>query len=93
MQQGKIESFIEQLFNVGTGFILAFYTWDWLLKPLINQGVIEIENTFIITTIFTIISLLRGFFWRRAFDKKIPRRIVEWAKTHRITQWLLSYVK
>lgn len=67
MQQTKLESLIEQIINVGSGFFIALLTWILIVKPVWNIDVNMFDN-FLITILFTFISVIRGFFWRRFFN-------------------------
>jgi len=72
MNQTKIDSFIEQVFNVGSGFILAALTWEFIIRPLLTTQNLTVDNTLPIVTIFTFISVVRGYVWRRIFNGKQP---------------------
>jgi len=80
MKQSRIESAIEQVCSVGSGFILAWLCWYFVVIPMIDDGTITYTSTTTITIIFTVLSVLRGYVWRRLFDKKLPHRIVEYFK-------------
>lgn len=73
--QTRWESFQEQLFNIGSGFILSYLTWKFMLHPLITHGKLSIDDSFIITSIFTAISVVRGYIWRRAYNKKTLKKL------------------
>lgn len=68
-KQSKIMSALEQIANVGSGLLIAALTWEFIIRPLIYSEVLSIDNTFYITIIFTIISVIRGYIWRRVFNK------------------------
>lgn len=69
MSQSKKHSMLEQMFDTTTGFAISFCVWEFILKNLINNGHLSIDNSFAITTIFTVISIVRGYFWRRIFNR------------------------
>lgn len=69
MKQSKKHSILEQLFDTGTGFAISYCVWEFILKNLINKEYLSIDNTFAITIIFTIISIVRGYCWRRIFNR------------------------
>jgi len=73
VNQTKLESLLEQILNVGSGFIIAFAVWGYIVRPLIHAGYLSIEHTLIITIIFTFISVVRGFIWRRFFNAGIHK--------------------
>lgn len=79
--QSKLESKIETTLNIGSGFMLAFLTWKFLVNPMIHYGIISIDDTFIITSIFTVITFIRSYFWRRMFTSKTIHRIADWLMT------------
>lgn len=80
MTQSKLESFIEQVFNVGSGFVVAWCFWNFILIPMIDHGKISYQDTTAITFWFTIISVIRGYVWRRVFNKQWPHKFLEWVK-------------
>lgn len=87
VQQSKIESAIEQVLNTASGFVLAWSCWRFVVVPLIDQGVLSYQDTTIITIIFTVISLIRGYFWRRFFNRNLPHRIYDFFKTMFALRW------
>ncbi len=69
MSQSHKHSMFEQMFDTTTGFLISYCVWEFILKNLINHGHLSVDNTFAITTIFTAISIVRGYFWRRLFNR------------------------
>jgi len=67
MQSHKM-SLIEQVCNVGSGFIVALVVWSWFIVPVFDMQVSMTDNL-TITSIFTIVSIIRGYLWRRLFNK------------------------
>ena len=65
MGQTRLFSLIEQLFNIGSGFIIAVLLWAYVVTPYIG---IEYDMTqgIKVTLMFTIVSVIRGYLWRRA---------------------------
>ncbi|MBC7954082.1 MAG: hypothetical protein H7Z12_19970 [Rhodospirillaceae bacterium] len=59
-------SLVEQLFNVGSGMVLALIVGQ-LVYPLFGYQVSLADNLGL-TAIFTIVSVIRGFVWRRVFN-------------------------
>jgi hypothetical protein len=78
--QSKQQSIVEQVCNVGSGFILAFFLWRFLITPQLHYFATmgySYENILVnlaITTQFTVVSLIRGYVWRRYFNKFVVRR-------------------
>ena len=66
VQQTKKWSMIETVFGVVIGFIIALLT-QLIVFPLFNITTSFNEN-FIIAGIFTIVSIVRGYFIRRLFN-------------------------
>lgn len=67
--QSRLGSFVEQLFNVGSGFILASLAWQFVVKPVWNIETSVAENLQI-TMFFTVLSIARGYVWRRLFEAR-----------------------
>jgi len=72
MKQARIDSFMEQVFNVSTGFLLSALVWKLVVLTMITEAWINIDDTLLITGIFSIVSLARGFLVRRLFNGKKP---------------------
>lgn len=66
-EQSKLESRIEVTVNYISGFLLAWATFTWVVTPLVDFGVLRWDNAFAITIIFTVVSILRTYYWRRFF--------------------------
>lgn len=71
--QSRLGSLVEQLFNVGSGFILASLAWQFVVKPVWNIETSVAENLQI-TAFFTVLSIARGYVWRRLFNHRASRR-------------------
>jgi len=71
--QSKRESIVEQILNVGSGWLLAMLVWAFLISPIYNLDTSFGENIGI-TTMFTFISIVRGYFWRRYFNKRLEKQ-------------------
>ena len=69
MQQSKLESVTEQVCSIASGFVAAALVWVYVVAPLIRADVITIDDPIPITIIYTVISFVRGYFWRRIFNK------------------------
>lgn len=65
--QSKTASLIEQILNVGSGFIISLIVWVYVIVPIWNFDVTMTENL-TITFMFTIVSVIRGYAWRRLFN-------------------------
>lgn len=66
MGQSKLNSFIESTINVLIGFIIALLA-QMIVFPLYGIET-SFESNFQIASIFTIVSIVRGYFFRRFFN-------------------------
>jgi len=82
MKQTKILSIIEQFCNVGSGLGVAYLYWLLVLVPIIEADIITIHDTLIITLQFTVISVIRGYYWRRFFANDIHLYVANFIKSN-----------
>lgn len=68
--QTKTSSMVESLLNVGSGFIISLLVWSWVIVPVYNLDV-DTNQNLEITFIFTVVSVIRGYFWRRYFNRLV----------------------
>lgn len=68
MSQRKAISLLESCTNVGSGFVLSLIVWELVIEPLFGIEKSLAENIGI-TGIFTVISIARGYIWRRIFNR------------------------
>lgn len=73
--QKKLHSAIEAGLNIGSGFFLSLVVWIYIVVPWWNLKVTSADNLNI-TLLFTVISIVRSYVWRRVFN----RIHVRWAK-------------
>jgi hypothetical protein len=70
--QSKKQSFTESLYNVAVGYLIS------LISLFIIFPIMGIESNagknIIITFYFTVISIVRSYFLRRYFNKKIENK-------------------
>lgn len=59
---------MESLLNVGSGFIVSLLLWSFIIVPVYEIEVTMTQNLEI-TAIFTVISVIRGYVWRRVFNR------------------------
>jgi hypothetical protein len=69
--QSRLSSLIEQVLNVASGFIISLIVWQ-TVGPLMGYSV-TLGDNLIITAIFTVVSIIRGYLWRRYFNGRIAR--------------------
>jgi len=62
--QKKSNSLIEVGCNTGSGFIVSYTV------TLALHGSLSTMNPLVITGIFTVVSIVRSYAWRRFFNKK-----------------------
>ena len=65
--RGNVRSLIESIIDIGTGFILALLIQIYIF-PMFNLYP-TIEVGIKISLIFTVVSILRSWFWRTMFNK------------------------
>ena len=82
--QSKLESRIEIFVNYVSGFIIAYLSWQVLAYGPMTWGWFDIYDSFIITSIFTVISMIRSYAWRRFFavglHKVVKKLVARWFK-------------
>lgn len=78
--QSRRHSFIESCMNVFSGIIIAFaisqlaHTFQHEIQKYVWAGFvwnISAGSNMLMTLILTIVSVLRGYAWRRHFNKKV----------------------
>ena len=72
-RQSRLESAVEAVLNVGSGFVVAMVLWQFVVAPLWGYEVTLLDNLGL-TAIFTTISVVRSYVWRRFFERRIRRR-------------------
>jgi hypothetical protein len=70
--QSKTESLVEQLCNIGSGMILAYLIMELVLIPTLGIGMSPLQNVGT-TVVLTIVSVIRGYVWRRFFNRKLHK--------------------
>ncbi len=63
--QTRLESFLETVADLGTGFVIAWYLTMYLSNFL---NIKDEKEAFIFTCIFTVVSIVRRYFFRRLFN-------------------------
>lgn len=88
MNQTKWESRIEATANIGSGFVISLCVWKFIVAPLIIAGWLTINSTILITSIFTVSSWLRSYYWRRFFNAGFHKAVHRWlTKIGETTEW------
>jgi hypothetical protein len=85
MKQSRLESMLEATINVASGFVIAMLVMEFVVVPLWGLPW-TIGDNFIVTCIFTSVSVVRGYFWRRFFNAGVHRMV------HRVVQgwWVVN---
>lgn len=83
MKQTRLESLLEKVADLSSGFLIAWATYEFVVLP--NW---DILSSFEVTFMFTMISLARGYMWRRFFANEL-HTVVHSAisKFIRLTGW------
>lgn len=68
MSQSRKHSAIESVANVASGFLVSWAVWVWIASPLFDMPS-TVSQSFGITCLFTVSSLLRSYAWRRIFNR------------------------
>ena len=70
MSQTRLGSLVEQLLNIGSGFVISCLLWEFAVKPIWHIKTDFAENLQI-TALFTVVSVVRGYTWRRFFNARL----------------------
>lgn len=72
MRQTRLGSFTEACLNTASGFIVSLIVWHWVAKWF---GIpMPLSENLKITAIFTVVSIVRSYLWRRLFNGLTHRR-------------------
>ena len=72
MNQTRLESAIEAVFNMLIGCVIAFSS-QYLIFPLVGIHEVTFEQHLAVTVFFTAVSLLRSYFIRRWCNRHIQK--------------------
>lgn len=64
--QSRLGSFTEACLNTASGFIVSLIVWHYVAKAF--KIPMPLDENLIITGIFTVVSIVRSFVWRRVFN-------------------------
>lgn len=70
MAQSKRMRRIETTSNIGSGFIVAWLLTLWILPVLLNLDLTAGWEVTLITSVYTAVSWVRSYFWRRFFVRR-----------------------
>lgn len=71
--QSRAGSLLEATLNTLSGFIVSYLVWMLVAAPLFNIPVNH-SDTFWITVLFTAVSVVRSYVWRRVFVNNFWRK-------------------
>jgi len=71
-KQTRLMSLVETSCNVGSGFLLSYLSWLWVIPVLFDMEAIA-DHGFGVTLYYTSLSLTRGYIWRRSFARRKER--------------------
>lgn len=74
--QTKLESLIEQVLNVFSGLILSIFVIQPIVFKFYNIELSMSENIGM-AVIFTTVSIIRGYFWRRLYNRQSMKKILK----------------
>lgn len=70
--QSKAVSLLESVVNVASGFALSLLLWQFVLAPWFGYEVTIVDNLQL-TSVFTTVSIARGYLWRRFFERGLHK--------------------
>ena len=73
-QQTKKMSLVESCLNVGSGFVISMFLWQCILAPWFGYN-ISIADNVQLTSVFTGVSVARGYLWRRFFTNRFKEYV------------------
>ena len=68
--QSKVDSLVESCVNTLIGFLVALIVQMFVIAPLFSLPTSKTQD-FLITTIFTVLSVIRSYYCRRYFNYRI----------------------
>ncbi len=70
MKQPRIESIVERTCDIITGMFLAWVTYEYFILPNVHK-----LTSLQVVSIFTVISFVRSYYWRRFFNAELHKVI------------------
>lgn len=65
--QSQYYSLLEAIINIMSGMVIAFSVTQFIAVPLLGIS-ISVGQNIVLTAVLTIVSIIRAYFWRRAFN-------------------------
>jgi hypothetical protein len=72
--QSRRESIIEVCVNTGTAFLISLLVAELIFPIIFADGVSSGKN-FLSVSIFTVVSIVRSYIWRRYFNLRLMRMV------------------
>ena len=66
--QSKTISLLEACLNTASGLFVAYFVWILVISPIWGLEMATMD-IFGINAVFTVVSVLRSYLWRRLFNK------------------------
>lgn len=85
MNQTRLGSLIESIFNVLIGFWIAFFS-NLLILPAFGFQALTIETNALIGACYTAISVVRSYIIRRWFNARLHRAAMRLAGAREVSQ-------
>jgi hypothetical protein len=84
MEQTRLESSLEAGLNTLSGFWISYFVWISIIH--LSGGPAYVPDPLLLTTIFTVTSLIRSYVWRRFFNngihKAVHKLVTNYGKRH-----------
>lgn len=77
--QSRLVSAIESFCNVSSGWFLSLMVWQFAVAPLFGYEV-TLNTNIALTSIFTGVSMARGYLWRRFFARGLHMAVARWVR-------------
>lgn len=81
MKQSRLESLLEAGVNQLTGFLVSLAFTAWVIVPLWHLDW-TVSDNILVTLLFTGLSIIRSYLWRRFFNAGL-HRVIHGALLHR----------
>jgi TRAP-type C4-dicarboxylate transport system permease small subunit len=74
MSQTKKRSLFEVCCNTFSGMFVAYLCWEYIVIPWTQMYSIDLNDmawymVWIVNGVFTVVSVIRGYLWRRCFNR------------------------
>jgi len=73
--QSQWGSLKETILNISSGFFLSLLVWIFIISPIFYHEWGAFNKSISITLIYTVISIIRSFCWRRYFNYRHKKKL------------------